>query len=34
MIRIGELAKKANISKDYYEQIALLKPALVVENRY
>ncbi|MDQ0167497.1 MerR family transcriptional regulator [Bacillus horti] len=32
MIRIGELAKKANISKRtlyYYEQIELLQPALI-----
>lgn len=37
MIRIGDLAKKANISKRtlyHYEQIGLLKPTLVAENRY
>ncbi|OBR65731.1 hypothetical protein A7K91_14310 [Paenibacillus oryzae] len=37
MIRIGELAKKANISKRtlyYYEQIELLHPTLVSENGY
>lgn len=37
MILIGELAKKANISKRtlyHYEQIELLKPTVVTENRY
>lgn len=37
MILIGELAKKTNISKrtlHYYEQIELLRPALVTENGY
>lgn len=37
MILIGELAKKANISKRtlyHYEQIGLLKPTVVTENRY
>lgn len=37
MILIGELAKKANISKRtlyHYEQIGLLKPTIVTENRY
>ncbi|RXZ78678.1 MerR family DNA-binding transcriptional regulator [Paenibacillaceae bacterium] len=37
MIRVGELAKKANISKRtlyYYEQIELLQPTLVSENGY
>ena len=37
MIRVGELAKKANISKRtlyYYEQIGLLQPTLVSENGY
>lgn len=37
MIRIGELAKTANISKRtlyHYEQIALLQPALISENGY
>lgn len=37
MIRIGELAKTANISKRtlyHYEQIALLQPTLITENGY
>ena len=37
MIRVGDLAKQANISKRtlyYYEQIGLLQPSLVPENRY
>src|SRR5690625_287710 len=37
MILIGELAEKANISKRtlyHYEQIGLLKPTVVTENRY
>lgn len=37
MILIGELAKKANISKRtlyHYEQIGLFKPTVVTENRY
>lgn len=37
MIRIGELAKKANISKRtlyHYEQIGLLQPTLIAGNRY
>ncbi|WP_289135993.1 MerR family transcriptional regulator [uncultured Brevibacillus sp.] len=37
MIRVGELAKKTNISKRtlyYYEQIELLKPTLISENGY
>ncbi|MEJ8306393.1 MerR family transcriptional regulator [Saccharibacillus sacchari] len=37
MIRIGELARKAGVSKrtlHYYEQIGLLKPTLISENGY
>lgn len=37
MILIGELAEKANISKRtlyHYEQIGLLKPTVIAENRY
>lgn len=37
MIRIGELAKTANISKRtlyHYEQIELLQPAHISENGY